>query len=253
MTVLTQQLFYGELGALGLAYARVAPVFYLVPFLNDRIISNTVLKNTTIFIVIAGIWQAIGHPPPESGAALIWIAVRELTVGLVLGVALSSPFWIANAIGELIDNQRGATISASMDPATGVEASVLAPFLSLFCTAVFLEQGGMISIMEAIYESYTYLPAGTTPHADVWQFGSLLTQLMGKGVALAAPVLLTMFLSDVILGLFSRFCPHVNAFSMSLSVKSVMGFVVFYLYFPEAGPHAMKALFYLHRFPDLVH
>ncbi|SIT44971.1 Surface presentation of antigens protein SpaR [Paraburkholderia ribeironis] len=253
MTVLTQQLFYREVGALAIAYARVAPVFYLLPFLNDRVIVNTVLKNTIIFVVIAGLWHAVRHPLLESSTPMLWLAVQEATAGLVLGVTLSLPFWVAAAIGEFIDNQRGATISDSIDPATGVETSVLAPFLSLFYAALFLHQGGMLLIVQAIRESYLYLPAGAIPHAHIWHFGSLLSKLVGKGIVLAAPVLLSMFLSDAMLGLFSRFCPQVNAFSLSLSIKSIVAFLVFHLYFLQVGRLVSTELFQLDRFSSLVY
>ncbi|KVD78017.1 type III secretion system protein [Burkholderia sp. ABCPW 14] len=246
------QTFYREIGVLAIAYARIAPVFYLLPFLNDRVIVNTVLKNTIIFVVIGGLWSSMGHPHADSGAALLALAMQEATAGLVLGVTLSLPFWVATAIGELIDNQRGATISDSIDPATGVEASVLGPFVSLFYAAAFLQEGGMLTLVEAIRNSYVTIPAGALLHADAWRFGTLLTDLVGKGLSLAAPVLIVMFLSDVMLGLFSRFCPQVNAFSLSLSIKSIVAFLVFHLYFVLAGPHALTQLFSLHPFASLV-
>jgi type III secretion system export apparatus protein len=245
-------LFYRELGAFAVAYARVAPVFYLLPFLNDRVVANSVLKNAIIFVMIVGLWPGIEHLQPENWPALLGIALREATVGLVLGVTLALPFWVATAIGELIDNQRGATISGSIDPATGVEASVLAPFVSLFYATAFLQQGGMLIIMQAIKESYEHVPAGALLHGDIWRFGLLLTDLVGKGISLAAPVLIVMFLSDVMLGLFSRFCPQVNAFSLSLSVKSIVAFAVFHLYFVLAVPRALTDLFGLHLFNSLV-
>lgn len=246
------EFIYREAGMLGIAYARVAPVFYLLPFMNDRTLANAILKNTVIFLVIGGMWPALGHPLMADGASLLGLAVQEATAGLILGVSLSLPFWVATAAGEFIDNQRGATISDSIDPATGVETSVLAPFISLFYATVFLQQGGMLTLVQAIRDSYTVVPTGTLLHADVWRFGALLTDLVGKGVTMAAPVLITMFLSDVMLGLLARVCPQLNAFSLSLSVKSIVAFFVFHLYFVLAGPPALTAIFSLHPFSQLV-
>ncbi len=76
-------------------------------------------------------------------------ALTEAAAGGGRGGARALPFWVATAVGELIDNQRGATISDSIDPATGVEASALAPFVSLFYAAAFLQQGGMLTIVGA--------------------------------------------------------------------------------------------------------
>ncbi len=243
--------FYRHAGAIALAYARIAPVFYLLPFLNDRTIVNGFVKNTIVFAVILGMWPSIGHPHPP-GRGLLGMAMTEAGAGLVLGVALSLPFWVAATIGELIDNQRGATISDSIDPATGVEASVLAPFVSLFYAAAFLQQGGMLTIVEALEASYATVPAGALFHVDLVRVGALLDDLVAHGLALAAPVLIVMFLTDALLGLFSRFCPQVNAFSLSLTVKSLVAFAVFHLYFVYAAPHELTALLRVHPFDALA-
>ncbi|HDD9144882.1 TPA: flagellar biosynthetic protein FliR [Escherichia coli] len=50
-------------------------------------------------------------------------AAREIIIGLFIACLLSSPFWIFLAIGSFIDNQRGATLSSTLDPATGVDTS----------------------------------------------------------------------------------------------------------------------------------
>lgn len=241
--------FYRHIGAIAIAYARIAPVFYLLPFLNDRTIVNGVVKNTIVFAVILGLWPSFAHP---QGGALFGVALTEAAAGLVLGVALSLPFWVATVVGELIDNQRGATISDSIDPATGVEASALAPFVSLFYAAAFLQQGGMLTIVGALESSYATVPTGALFDVDLLRVGALLTDLVAHGLALAAPVLIVMFLTDALLGLFSRFCPQVNAFSLSLTVKSIVAFAVFHLYFVYAAPHELTALLHAHPFSSLV-
>jgi len=241
-------LLYQHFGAFALAYARVAPVFYLLPFLADRTIVNGVLRNAIVFAVIVGLWPGLPRFDPGSGGMLFVLALREAAAGLVLGVTLSLPFWVATAFGELVDNQRGATISDSIDPASGIEATAFVPFVSLFYAVVFLQQGGMLTIVEAVRASYEAVPTGARFHVDIWRFGTLLTDLVGKGFVLAAPVLIVMFLTDVMLGLFSRVCPQVNAFSLSLTVKSLVAFAVLHLYFVVEAPHALTQLLYLRPF-----
>ena len=243
---------YPHLGAFALAYARVAPVFYLLPFLSDRTIVSGVVRNTIVFTVIMGLWPDLPHLDPGSGGMLLMLGLREALAGLVLGITLALPFWVATVIGELVDNQRGATISDSIDPASGVVASAFTPFVSLFYAAVFLQQGGMLTVVQAVRASYAAVPAGAVFHVDAWRFGTLLSDLVGKGMVLAAPVLITMFLTDVMLGLFSRFCPQLNAFSLSLTVKSIVAFIVFFLYFAPAAPHALSGLLNLHPFASFL-
>ncbi|XLM19521.1 flagellar biosynthetic protein FliR, partial [Chromobacterium piscinae] len=53
------------------------------------------------------------------------------------------PFWAFHALGSVIDNQRGATLSSSIDPANGVDTSEMANLFNLFSAAVYLQGGGM--------------------------------------------------------------------------------------------------------------
>jgi len=244
--------YYRQLVPLAIGYARVAPVFYLLPFLSDRTIANTLTKHIVIFMVVLGLWPVMVHPHPADWGTLLMVLVQEVLIGLVLGVTLALPFWVATSVGELIDNQRGATISGSLDPATGVDASIFSPFVSLMYAALFLQQGGMVVIVQAIADSYRHVATGAMLHVDLWRFGSLLTDSVGKGLVLAAPVSIVMFLTDVMLGLFSRFCPQVNAFSLSLSIKSVLAFVVLHVYFVDAMPTAITRVFDLHPFVHFI-
>ncbi|TOP23660.1 flagellar biosynthetic protein FliR, partial [Vibrio parahaemolyticus] len=73
---------------------------------------------------------ALGLWPFFAGANIQWdqtnlaeIFLYEIVVGLILAFILGLPFMIASVIGELIDTQRGETISSIVDPASGTEAS----------------------------------------------------------------------------------------------------------------------------------
>jgi type III secretion protein SpaR/YscT/HrcT len=87
-------------------------------------------------------------------------AAREIIIGLFIACLLSSPFWIFLAIGSFIDNQRGATLSSTLDPATGVDTSELARLFNLFSAAVYLTNGGLNFILETLWQSYNLWPSG---------------------------------------------------------------------------------------------
>ncbi|SUC25232.1 type III secretion system protein SpaR [Providencia rustigianii] len=63
-----------------------------------------------------------------------------------------------------------------------------------------------------------------------------LNKAVVNGVILTAPIIVTLFISEVALGLYSRFCPQLNAFSLSLAIKSIIAFIVFLLYFQNEVP-----------------
>lgn len=88
-----------------LGYARIAVVFYLLPVLGERVLSNFIVKNVIILLVAVGLWPYFGEVKGEGAWFIVFF--REFTTGLVIAVVLCTPFWIATALGELLDNQRG--------------------------------------------------------------------------------------------------------------------------------------------------
>ncbi|CAM6376554.1 hypothetical protein ESCOCK385B3_10600 [Escherichia coli] len=116
------------LAATALGFCRLAPTFYLLPFFASGNIP-TVVRHPIIIVVSCALVQHYHYELlnlNEIDIALF--AAREIIIGLFIACLLASPFWIFLAIGSFIDNQRGATLSSTLDPATGVDTSELARF-----------------------------------------------------------------------------------------------------------------------------
>ncbi|MBB3211531.1 type III secretion protein T [Herbaspirillum sp. Sphag1AN] len=161
---------------------------------------------------------------------------QELLVGLILGMLLGWPFWVFHAVGNFIDNQRGATLSSTIDPANGVDTSELSEFLNFFSGVVYLQTGGLMLFAETVNQSYRLcdpLQGCTFSTEPVLQ---LLNSLMTNMIVLASPVIVILLLFEFVLGLLSHFTPQLNAFSISLTVKSVVALVVLLVYFAPILP-----------------
>jgi type III secretion protein T len=213
-----------------MVYARLAIVFYMLPALGERVLSNLIIKNTIIALTIIGLWPSLTTViTPEQGWFIL--LVKELVIGLILAVTLSLPFWIVTGLGEILDNQRGATISDSIDPVNGVQSSILSGFLSFAFGAIFFASGGMLKLMEVMVQSYQMLPRGSTLAGIHWDHAGVLLQLlMQNSILLAGPIMLVMMTAEILLGVFARYCPQLNPFSLSLTVKSAIAFIVFLFY-----------------------
>lgn len=213
-----------------MAYARLAIVFYMLPALGDRVLSNLIIKNTIISLTIIGLWPCIATTlMPEQG--WFYILVKECVVGMIMAFTLCIPFWVVIGLGEILDNQRGASISDSIDPVNGVQSSILSGFLNFAFGAIFFASGGMTLLMEVMVQSYQMLPRGSSLEGIRWeQAGQLVNVLMQNSILLAAPVMIVMMGAEMLLGVFARYCPQLNPFSLSLTVKSFIAFLIFIFY-----------------------
>ncbi|CAO96945.1 Type III secretion apparatus [Erwinia tasmaniensis Et1/99] len=212
------------------AYARLAIVFYLLPILGDRILSNLIVKNSIISLVIIGLWPCY-EPDIVTERGLISVLVEECFMGLLLATVLCIPFWIVIALGDILDNQRGATINDIFDPLSGGQNSVLSAFFNFSFGMIFFSSNGMLLLMNALMKSYQYLPQGHDISGVNWsKAGKLLVELVECSIMLAAPVIIVLLVTEILLGVFARYCPQLNAFSLSLTLKSFITFIIFLLY-----------------------
>lgn len=222
---------YALFAAAIVGVARLAPIFFMLPFLNSGVLTGAP-RQAVIVLVALGFWSYVGVPLPAlDSLAFFGLVLREAGIGVLLGCLLCWPFWVLHAMGNLIDNQRGAMLSSTVDPANGVDTSELANFLQLFAAAVYLEGGGMLLMLETVGHSYRICMPANGCEVHVPALLSLLDALVSKTLVISAPVVATLLVSEALLGLLSRYAPQMNAFSVSLTVKSLVALGVLMLYF----------------------
>jgi type III secretion protein T len=162
------------------------------------------------------------------------ILLKEVAVGMLIGLVLGIPIWAAEAAGEILDLQRGVTFAELVDPTMTTHNNVLGTFLALVMVALFFLGGGVALTLRTIYDSYSLWPlANMTPILSA-EAGdillSLLDDLMGLGLLLVAPIVLSLLLADLALALVARAAPHMNIFVLSLPVKNLAMAVLLVLY-----------------------
>lgn len=228
-----------------IASLRLFPAFMMLPFLNQSTVT-ALIKFPLVFVVGISLWP---HREPALLALetqpFVMLAVKELFIGLVLAIFLCFPFWVMHAVGSFIDNQRGATLSSSLSPQTGIDASELANFFNLVGAIIILESGGLLGLLEVLQKSYMLWPPERETLPEISQILSYLSVLIAAAVRLSAPVVTIFLVTELLLGLLSRYTPQLNAFSIALTVKSLVGFGVLLLYFSPVIPDEVMRLKFL--------
>lgn len=122
------------------------------------------------------------------------------------------------------------------DPTSGEQTSPIGQFLQQAMIALFFLSGGMLVFLGGLFESYAFWPVksyfptmGDAFPGFVLEVGD---DLMRTVVVLAAPIIITLFLTDFGLGLVNRFAPQLNVFFLAMPVKSIVALFVLVLYMP---------------------
>jgi len=220
-------------------YARISPIFMLLPVLNNSVLENSLIRNSVILAVIIGLWPAIDTTISVKQLGIVETSLlisKEVLVGATLGFVLSLPFWIFNAAGSFIDVARGASMGAMADPTNGQESTEIQNFINFCVCAVYLQIGGIKVVLESLLASYQNIGIQQGFSFDITMLAPFLAEVFSHGFVVASPVLLTLLLSEILLGLLSRFTPQLSAFSVSMTIKSTIAIFILSLYFWQIMP-----------------
>jgi type III secretion protein T len=166
------------------------------------------------------------------------IVAVEFFKGYILGFSVGWIFWVMEAVGNIIDNQRGASIATAVNPLLGQEASPLGILFSQSITAYFYAIGGMFVFLNIFYASYIIWPAGAwLPRFDV-NTTIIVLAIFQKAATLAfllaAPMVVVMFVAEFALAMVSRFSPQIQVFILAMPIKSALVTFLLIFYFKSA-------------------
>ncbi len=222
---------------IGLAMARIVPIFQIVPFLAGRHLT-TMVRSTMAFAFGMFLVPWLAELSPEKRFDFVTatpLVAKEAALGVLFGFLSSLAFYVASGVGFLVDNQRGMSMAQATDPLSGEETSPLGSMALQSLIMVFIATGGLALFFQAILTSYAFWsPFSFWPDWSRTPLKALLLDhfawYMTALVALAAPMLLVCFLVDFGMGMMNRFASQLNVFFLAMPVKSglVMALMVLY-------------------------
>jgi flagellar biosynthesis protein FliR len=222
----------GTLLAVGLGAARTVPVTWLVsPLGGARLPATARVAFGLLLAALAA--PALGAAAARAGlerAGGLFVALvlaREILVGLGVGLVASFAFRAAEVAGRLIDVLRGASLAEVLVPTSDERASPVGALYVLLATLVFLELGGVPRLLEALLASYDAVPlAGGLTAANLrgaaWVVAAASARLIEAALALAAPVVVALWLTDLALGMVARVAPQVPVYFVGLPAKGLL-------------------------------
>jgi type III secretion protein T len=222
----------------GVLAARPLGIMLVLPVFTRTELGGLLRASVALGLALPLLGQPVGEviPGAEATIPLVLLALKELFVGLLVGFLLGVPFWSIQAVGELIDTQRGITSEvAPLDPATRSQASAMGLFLGLAAIAVFVSAGGLRVMVSTLYGSYAVWPVRSfLPKISLESALSIartLDHVLGYSLLVAGPVVILLLLVDLCVMLIGRFAPQLNAYDLAPLVKNIVFivFVVLYL------------------------
>lgn len=221
-----------------LIFARVITLVFTAPLISSEGIPAIAKIGLTLFVSIAVYpWVVgLGYTNPPSGLAYVALIIGESLIGFSIGFFLQIVYAGFQTAGQFFSLQMGFSASEVFDPLSQEELPVLGQFFNLIAMFVFLIMNGMNRMfLVGVYGSFKALNAMDLTNAReqfVGYFVGGLGQLFREAMVLAMPILGTLFIVSIGMGLLAKAAPQLNLMSMGFPVNIMVAFGMLVLLLP---------------------
>lgn len=219
-----------EVEILILVFARISMVIAVIPIFGSTNVPIMVKAGLSAFlsVIVYSFSEPSGIPEVLSIADLLSLLLREGLIGLLFGFITGMLFYAIQFAGHFISFQMGFAMVQIIDPQSQERVPIIGQFYFIMAILLFLLINGHHLILNALVESFRIVPIGTGILSG--ELTALLIKLTGNVFVLAlkisSPILVTLFLTDVMMGIIARTVPQMNIFFVSLPLKIGMGMIL---------------------------
>jgi flagellar biosynthetic protein FliR len=174
--------------------------------------------------------------PIDKGVAidLAWTMLphmaEQLLLGLATGVIVNFFVEVFLMMGQFISMQAGLGFVNLYVPRLGT-ITPLSQFFIITATMIFFELNGHLVLIQLIVHTFTHHTL-TSASINVDFLKEILTfsKIMFNGaVMLSLSVVITLLLSNLTIGIMTKFSPQINIFSVGINISIIVGFFACYL------------------------
>lgn len=216
---------------------RAGVLLHLLPGFDARTVPAAVRLWLTLFLSFLLVPVVTpGALALDDPLALALAVAREAAVGGLLGLVARLLIGAATYGGRLAGVHIGFGFAGTIDPTTGDEDAMLDRLQERLAIVLFLVIGAHRGVIGALGQSFQLVPLGTakfTPGLGA-DYVALFAQAVILAVQIAAPVIASVTLAEIAIGLLSRSVPQFNVISVGFGIRIALGLAVFGLALPAA-------------------
>lgn len=220
-----------------LVFVRITAFFVAAPFFNSRNVPNQFKIALGFLLTLISFQYVPAVEPIPMDLTFIIHVLKEVLVGVMLGLICEIMFAAVQVAGGMMDMQIGLAMANVIDPRTGTYIPVTGNFKNVLATLYFFSIDGHHMLIRGLISSYQVIPLDR-----MWApFGSeqvvmtavkVFTQMFLSAFMIAAPLVVAIFLVDVTLGIIAKSVPQFNIFVVGMPIKMLAGFLLLIVLMP---------------------
>lgn len=210
-----------------LVLTRVSGVVMTAPLVSSQTAPMRVralLAIALALLVTPLVGDVYFRQEPQTIIDLVVLAGGEVVIGLSLGLGITILFTGLQVTGQIAGQMSGMQLADIFDPGYDTSMPLFAKLLDLVTMAVFLAIGGHRQVLQALLDTFTWMPPGEAQFSEglLELMVNLTTQSFVLGMRAAAPVMVALLLAILVLGLISRTLPQLNIMAVGFNFNTLV-------------------------------
>lgn len=206
---------------------RLSLITFMFPIFNSRQVPYVfkVCFALAFSVILYPLLRETVTPIPFELPALLAVVVGELVFGIVMSLSITIIFTTFQVAGELINFEMGFGFAFVVDPQSGTQTMLFSMWFQLLALMLFLGLNGHHYLLKAVIESFRTLPIGVfaIDQALYDRIVILSAHLFVIAVKLSAPVVIALMITQLGMGLMSKFAPQINILMTSFPLTIFIG------------------------------
>ncbi len=214
-----------------LVLVRMTGVFVISPVFGRR--NLPVYFKIGFSLILAVILTSTVALPdihiPDSLLMFAVLVLEEFLIGVIIGFISYLFFSSVYLAGQLVDTQIGFGMANVIDPMSNMQIPITSNLYFIICILLLLSMNGHHMIIKALFDSFTIVPPGHVSFGNgvlVEDIIRIFSNIFIIGLKISAPVVATILISDVALGIIMRTVPQLNFFVVGAPLKILLGLIV---------------------------
>jgi len=222
---------------------RIAALVSIAPIFGSRLMPVKIRVGVSVVLTIIVVSII---PQPENIEPLtinnLLIIAQQILIGLAMGFSMLMVFSIFVTGGQVIALSMGLGFATMVDPQNGTQVPVVSQFYQILVTLAFLAFNGHLLLIEVLVESFTIIPISSQGLAvnSYWEIAIWGSYIFQGAVVLALPVIASLLVVNLALGIIMRASPQFNILSIGFPITLTLGFVLVLVTLPTFLPLASQ-------------
>lgn len=230
--------------ALFLHLLRVGAFVAVMPLFGRQ--NDSLMLRLAVMLTVGSILWWVGArsvTPPGNLLALGVMAVREGLIGFALGFALQTLSAMLVAAGEVISSEMGFALARTMNPESGVDATVVSQLLQVVGFLLILQFDLHHDALRILQQTFAAFPIGEAfDFTPIWDgLRTLMTQTVTLSLQYALPVLALMLLLTAATVLLGRAVPAINLMEFAFALRVLLALAASAWFLVAGAPFLLRA------------